>query len=129
MTEVLGQSSLAALAKQLEAANVALKDELSEALLDVAEIVAEDARRLMGGAPIGFGGKTIQGIRARVKSNLNARVEQQRRRSSKPQKRRPNYGTLQMRYGLTPAAEQNEHASERAAETAVARIIDRYMED
>ena len=124
---------LRALATACAETDDALRVETKDALQAVAEVVADESRNLMGGAttsvgtPIDFGGKTIEGISARVTGIYAARVMQQRRKSSVSARRRPNFGAMQQKILEQAVADKQEEIQE-AADKEIGRLIHDYWE-
>lgn len=116
---------LAALVAKCRATSVALETEFREGLLAVADIVAEETVSLFEGSDIDFGAKTIAGVKARVLTEGTAIAQQQLRKSRNLNRRRPNFGPLQMTRGFLPAIDNKQAEIEVAADAAVQAIVSR----
>lgn len=114
------------LVKACDSSEIALGVDLRVALRDVAQIVADETKSLLGGSAISFGGRTVGGVRARVASNATAYAEQGLRKSGRQERRRGNFGGLQMTKGFLPAVDDKKAEIDEAADKAVETILERY---
>lgn len=103
---------------------------LRDALRTVAAPVAIDAKfrerdNILGTAkhPHNFGARTVSGIRVVVRQR-GISVDQTRRKSADLQRRRGNFGDLQMRKAFIPALEDNAGVVERRMEEVLGQILD-----
>lgn len=115
------------LVRACDVTELALGLELRTGLLDVAQIVVDETESLMGGSDVDFGGKTIAGVKARISPGGSAFAQQQLRKSRYPNRRRDNFGPLQMTEGFIPAVQAKQGEIETAAETTVASIVERHF--
>lgn len=92
-----------------------------EELREVGEVVRADAQDLFSD----IDATTAAGYRVVVRQR-GVSVEQRLRRTTGLH---PEYGALQMRRALIPAAEENEDTIEERMERALDRIADRFARD
>lgn len=103
--------------RAVDAAGKETKRQVRKRLREVGELVRDDARSLF--APYDGGSAAGYGVSVRRVGRVT--VEQRRRKTTG---KRPDYGALQMRKALLPAAEQNQAELVKRFEQALDDIAD-----